>query len=92
MANVAPARYAAGRQLLQVRAMTKKPTAAVPPPQTVTLADVQRAASVIAGAVINTDMDHSRTLSALTGANIWLKFENLQFTAAFKERGALNKL
>jgi threonine dehydratase len=58
----------------------------------VTLADVQRAASTIAGAVINTDLDHSRTLSELTGANIWLKFENLQFTAAFKERGALNKL
>jgi threonine dehydratase len=58
----------------------------------VTLADVQRAANAIAGAVINTDLDHSRTLSALTGATIWLKFENLQFTAAFKERGALNKL
>ena len=35
---------------------------------------------------------HSRTLSELTGAEIWLKFENLQFTAAYKERGALNKL
>lgn len=35
---------------------------------------------------------HSRTLSEITGANIWLKFENLQFTAAYKERGALNKL
>jgi Xaa-Pro aminopeptidase len=52
----------------------------------VTLADVRRAADVIAGAVLNTDFDHSRTLSDLTGANIWLKFENLQFTAAFKEQ------
>jgi threonine dehydratase len=34
----------------------------------------------------------SRTLSELTGANVWIKFENLQFTAAYKERGALNKL
>ena len=34
----------------------------------------------------------SRTLSEIVGAEIWLKFENLQFTAAYKERGALNKL
>jgi len=34
----------------------------------------------------------SQTLSKLTGANVWLKFENLQFTAAYKERGALNRL
>jgi len=58
----------------------------------VTLADVRRAAGVIKGAVLDTDFDHSRTLSELTGAQIWLKFENLQFTASFKERGALNKL
>ena len=37
-------------------------------------------------------MRHSRTLSEITGAEVWIKFENLQFTAAFKERGALNKL
>lgn len=37
-------------------------------------------------------MLHSRTLSRLTGAEVWLKFENLQFTASFKERGALNRL
>ena len=36
--------------------------------------------------------DRSRTLSEITGANLWLKFENLQFTATFKERGALNRL
>ena len=36
--------------------------------------------------------DSSKTLSAITGAEVWVKFENLQFTAAYKERGALNKL
>ena len=34
----------------------------------------------------------SKTLSDITGAEVWVKFENFQFTAAFKERGALNKL
>jgi threonine dehydratase len=57
-----------------------------------TLADIQAAAARIAGAVIRTPTLHSRTLSELVGAEIWLKFENLQFTAAYKERGALNKL
>ena len=56
------------------------------------LADIERAALVLAGAVVDTDFDHSRTLSQMLGADIWLKFENLQFTASFKERGALNKL
>ena len=37
-------------------------------------------------------MMHSRTLSEIIGAEVWLKFETLQFTAAYKERGALNKL
>src|SRR5690606_31659970 len=36
--------------------------------------------------------DASRTLSEMVGCHIWLKFENLQFTASFKERGALNRL
>lgn len=58
----------------------------------VTYADVARAAEVIAGAVLPTRFEPSRTLSALLGADIWLKFENLQFTASYKERGALNKL
>ncbi|MBP6555543.1 MAG: threonine ammonia-lyase, partial [Novosphingobium sp.] len=44
------------------------------------------------GAVVRTDCDHSQTLSDITGAQVWLKFENLQFTAAYKERGALNAL
>ena len=58
----------------------------------VSLDDVRAAARRIAGAVERTPCLHSRTLSRLTGAEVWLKFENLQFTASFKERGALNKL
>ena len=61
-------------------------------PATLTLADIWAAAERVKGAVINTDFDHSRTLSDMFGCEIWLKFENLQFTAAFKERGALNRL
>ncbi len=57
-----------------------------------TLEDVHAAARRIAGQVERTPMRHSKTLSAITGAEVWVKFENLQFTAAFKERGALNKL
>jgi threonine dehydratase len=58
----------------------------------VSLADVQQAADRIRDAVLFTDCDNSRTLSDMVGAEVWLKFENLQFTAAFKERGALNWL
>jgi len=58
----------------------------------VTLATVQAAAKVLEGQIERTPMHHSRTLSEITGADIWVKFENMQFTAAFKERGALNKL
>ncbi|MBR9808538.1 MAG: threonine ammonia-lyase [Alphaproteobacteria bacterium] len=58
----------------------------------VTLSDVEAAASVLKGQIVNTPMTMSRTLSAITGAEVWVKFENHQFTAAFKERGALNKL
>src|SRR5882757_1975700 len=58
----------------------------------VSLADIEAAAKAIAGAVEITPARHSRTLSAIAGAEIFLKFENLQFTASFKERGALNKL
>jgi threonine dehydratase len=58
----------------------------------VTLGDVEAAAVTLAGFVKRTKFDHSRTLSDITGADIWLKFENLQFTATFKERGALNRL
>jgi threonine dehydratase len=58
----------------------------------VTLDDVKAAAARIAGALERTPLLESRTLSRLTGAQVYLKFENLQFTASFKERGALNKL
>lgn len=62
------------------------------PARLVSLADVEAAKHTLAGAVLDTDMDKSRTLSEIFGAEIWLKFENLQFTGAFKERGALNRL
>jgi len=58
----------------------------------VSLEDIRAAAQRIAGAVAQTPCVESRTLSRLTGAQVFLKFENLQFTASFKERGALNKL
>lgn len=58
----------------------------------VSFGDIEKAALAIKGAVLVTDCDQSRTLSEMLGAEIWLKFENLQFTAAFKERGALNRL
>jgi threonine dehydratase len=58
----------------------------------VTLADVTAAAATIQGSVIVTECNQSRTLSEMCGCNIWLKFENLQFTSTFKERGALNRL
>ena len=57
-----------------------------------TIAEIRAAAERIRGAVIRTPMLVSRTLSEIIGAEVWLKFENLQFTAAYKERGALNKL
>ncbi len=58
----------------------------------VTLADVEAAAARIAGAIVRTPTLRSRLLSDRTGANVWLKLENLQHTGAYKERGALNKL
>ena len=68
------------------------PAPSLTPPPLLTLADVRAAAARIAGQVVRTPTLHSRTLSAISGAEIWLKFENLQFTAAYKERGALNAL
>ena len=62
------------------------------PNQTVTFGDIEAAARRIKGAVVRTPTRLSRTLSAITGAEVWVKFENQQFTAAYKERGALNKL
>src|SRR5215472_15515799 len=56
------------------------------------LADIKAAAAASDGAVIVTACNESRTLGEICGCNIWLKFENLQFTSSFKERGALNRL
>jgi threonine dehydratase len=58
----------------------------------VNLEAVRAAAHAIAGNVVQTPCLHSRTLSDIAGAQIYLKFENRQFTASFKERGALNRL
>jgi threonine dehydratase len=58
----------------------------------VALADIEAAARRIDGVVVRTPTLLSRTLSEATGATVWVKFENLQFTASFKDRGALNKL
>src|SRR5215212_5723176 len=57
-----------------------------------TIDDIRAAAVRIDGAVVKTPLLRSRVLSDMVEAEIWLKFENLQFTAAYKERGALNKL
>jgi len=56
------------------------------------LTDIEQAAQRLQGHVLDTPCVESRTLSQLTGAQIYLKFENLQYTASFKERGACNKL
>ena len=56
------------------------------------LSDVQAARRTMQGEVSKTPFLHSRTLSDILGAEIWLKFENLQFTASFKERGAFNRM
>ena len=58
----------------------------------VTFEDIEAAAARLAGQVLDTPCLESRTLSQIVGAQVFLKFENLQFTASFKERGALNKL
>jgi threonine dehydratase len=56
------------------------------------LADIEAAATRLAGQVLETPCVESRTLGEIAGCQVFLKFENLQFTASFKERGALNKL
>ena len=61
-------------------------------PTLLKLADIEAAASAICGRIDNSPFLLSETLSELTGAQLWLKFENLQFTGSFKQRGALNKL
>jgi threonine dehydratase len=61
-------------------------------PLTIALSEIEAAAAAIRGQVERTPLALSRTLSELTGAEVWLKFENMQFTASFKERGALNAM
>ena len=56
------------------------------------LKDIQDAAQRLDGQILKTPCVASRTLSDITGAEVFLKFENLQFTSSFKERGACNKL
>jgi threonine dehydratase len=58
----------------------------------ITLEQIQAAADAIRGRVVETPCVHSRALSLKTGADLWLKLENLQFTGSFKDRGALVKL
>lgn len=58
----------------------------------VTLADIEHAARAIDGVASDTPLVRSRTLSEIAGAELWLKMENLQYTASFKERGAIVKL
>ena len=62
------------------------------PPLPVLPADVAAAAALLKGHIVDTPCIPSRTLSKICGCEIWVKFENLQFTASFKERGALNRL
>lgn len=64
--------------------MTQKPA--------VTYADIQAAAKRIEGRVERTPTHHSKTLSRVTGLDVWVKYENQHEIGAFKERGALNKL
>jgi threonine dehydratase len=61
-------------------------------PAAVGLADIEAAAARLQGQLLRTPCVESKTLSEIVGARLFLKFENLQFTASFKERGALNKL
>ncbi|MCR9277220.1 MAG: threonine ammonia-lyase [Pseudomonadaceae bacterium] len=56
------------------------------------IADIEAARERIAGHVLVSSCERSATLSAIYGADVWLKFENEQFTSSFKERGALNRL
>jgi threonine dehydratase len=61
-------------------------------PLPVTFDDVLAAEARLRGSIARTPSAHSHTLSQVLGCHVVVKFENLQFTAAFKERGALNKL
>ena len=58
----------------------------------ITLADIEAARKVLAGQVLRTPMLPAPKLSALTGADVYVKYENLQVTNSFKDRGAFVKL
>ena len=58
----------------------------------ISIEDIEHAATRLQGQLLHTPCVESRTLSDIVGAQVFLKFENLQFTASFKERGACNKL
>ena len=58
----------------------------------IVIADIRAAARAIDGAIVRTPCVTSRTLSQMTGATVVLKLENMQYTASFKDRGALNRL
>jgi threonine dehydratase len=75
-----------------MRADTPTTAAGGNAPEAVTLRDVEAARVRLTGALVDTDCNWSRTLSDILGCKVWLKFENQQFTASFKERGALNRL
>ena len=59
---------------------------------TPSFSDIKSAQARILPALVRTPTRHSRTLSGIAGCDVWLKFENRQFTASFKERGALNRI
>jgi threonine dehydratase len=75
-----------------MRADTQTTPAGGNAPEAVTLRDVEAARVRLTGALVDSDCNWSRTLSDILGCKVWLKFENQQFTASFKERGALNRL
>jgi threonine dehydratase len=92
-----PAAAAAGIMTAAIRetavpAPPTEPRRPATPPAPFGLAEVEAAARRIAGAVGRTPFLESRTLGAILDCRLFLKFENLQFTASFKERGALNRL
>jgi threonine dehydratase len=62
------------------------------PPLAVSFADIEQARSLIDGVLVRTPTLRSETLSAICGCEVWLKFENLQFTSSFKERGVVVRL
>jgi threonine dehydratase len=83
-------KFAARGMVMPARKPLSAPVSPAKAPPT--LEDIEAARERLRGALVETDCDWSRTLSSMLGCKVWLKFENLQFTASFKERGALNRL